>query len=97
MASAITKKELEHLAELARLELTAREEEKLLNDLAKILDYFDELTALDTSHVAPMTGGTRKTNAFRADGERANTGRGKGVDAFPETERGFLKIPPIFE
>lgn len=103
----IDKKSLEHLAELARLELEPKEEEKLLNDLQKILAYFEELKLLDTSDVEPMNphtkfgvgvnGGTNLKNVFREDEERENTNTGAGVDAFPESERGFLKVPPVFE
>ena len=111
MPSAITKRELEHLAKLARIELDPREEEKLLEDLGAILDYVKELQALDTSAVAPMTGGTDLRNIFRDDGAgngdreengatndtRENTNRGAGIEAFPEKQDGFLKIPPVFE
>jgi len=101
MSSVITKQELEHLAKLARIELDPKEEEKLLKDLGNILDHFKELQALDTSAVAPMMGGTDLRNIFREDGGdekggRENTNRGAGVDAFPETKDGFLKIPPVF-
>ena len=61
LRSSITKQELEHLAELARIELDPKEEDKLLKDLGNILDYFKELQALDTTNVAPMTGGTDLT------------------------------------
>jgi aspartyl-tRNA(Asn)/glutamyl-tRNA(Gln) amidotransferase subunit C len=97
MASSISKRELEHLAKLARIELNPKEEEKLLKDLGAILDYFKELQELDTANVPPMTGGTDLVNVFRGDAERENTNRGAGVEAFPETENGFLKIPPVFE
>lgn len=101
MSSAINKKELEHLAALARLELDPKEEEKLLTDLGAILEHFKELQALDTTNVEPMAGGTDLKNVFREDsienGGPENTNRGAGVDAFPESEDGFLKIPPVFE
>jgi aspartyl-tRNA(Asn)/glutamyl-tRNA(Gln) amidotransferase subunit C len=97
MASAINKKELEHLAKLARIELDPREEEKLLKDLSNILDHFKELQALDTAKVPPMTGGTDLANISREDGERENTNRGTGTEAFPEKKDGFLKVPPVFE
>lgn len=97
MSSPINKTVLEHLAKLARLELQKSEEEKLLADLSKILDHFKELQELDTSNVPPMTGGTDLKNVFRDDEERESTNRGEGVDAFPEKENGFLKIPPVFE
>lgn len=97
MSSPISKHELEHLAKLARLELNPKEEEKLLKDLGEILNYFKELEKLDTTNVAPMTGGTDLKNSLRDDNERENTNRGAGVEAFPEVERGYLKIPPVFE
>ena len=93
----IDKKELDHLAKLARLSLDPAEEEKLLKDLGAILDHFKELQALDTSAIPPMTGGTDLRSVFRTDDERESTNRGSGTDAFPEKERGFLKIPPVFE
>lgn len=96
MAS-IDKTSLEHLAELARLELDPKEEEKLLNDLQKILAHFEELKSLDTSAVEPMNGGTDLKNMFREDGERENTDAGGGVEDFPESEGGFLKVPPVFQ
>ncbi len=101
MSSSINKKELEHLARLARIEIGQGEEEKLLKDLGNILDHFKELQALDTADVAPMTGGTDLANVFRPDaaddGGRENTNRGAGVDAFPESKDGYLKVPPVFE
>lgn len=95
--SPINRKTLEHLTELARIELKAGEEEKLLKDLEKILDHFKELRTLDTEKVEPMAGGTSMKNAFREDEERRNTHQGAGVQDFPETQSKFLKTPPIFE
>jgi len=97
MSSSINKHELEHLAKLSRLSLDPKEEEKLIKDLGSILDHFKELESLDTANVIPMTGGTDLKNVFREDAERENTNRGAGVEAFPEKENGFLKIPPVFE
>jgi aspartyl-tRNA(Asn)/glutamyl-tRNA(Gln) amidotransferase subunit C len=97
----ISKKELEHLAALSRIELDPAEEEKLLSDLGAILDRFKELQALDTNNVVPMTGGTDLKNVLRPDtieeGGQENTNRGAGVDAFPESKDGYNKVPPVFE
>jgi aspartyl-tRNA(Asn)/glutamyl-tRNA(Gln) amidotransferase subunit C len=97
----ISKKELEHLAHLSRIEVGSKGADKLIADLDAILDHFKELQELDTANVPPMTGGTDLTNVFRADGEdnggRENTNRGAGVDAFPESKDGYLKVPPVFE
>lgn len=97
MASPIDRHTLEHLAKLARIELDPKTEETLLRDLGNILEYFKELQELDTTNVAPMTGGTDLRNVFREDNERENTDRGAGVEAFPHSKDGFLKVPPVFE
>lgn len=96
MPSPINKTLLKHLAELSRIELTAREEERLLKDLREILAHFEELQKLDTQDVAPMAGGGSLKNIFREDEERPNKYAGAGVESFPDNEKGFLKIPPVF-
>jgi aspartyl-tRNA(Asn)/glutamyl-tRNA(Gln) amidotransferase subunit C len=100
-AGSIGKKELEHLAQLSRIEIDPKETDKLIADLGAILDHFKELQALDTANVPPMTGGTDLVNVFREDtmeaGGRKNTNRGAGVDAFPESKDGYNKVPPVFE
>ncbi|MEK9173035.1 MAG: Asp-tRNA(Asn)/Glu-tRNA(Gln) amidotransferase subunit GatC [Patescibacteria group bacterium] len=97
MASPINKKTLKHLAELARVELLGKEEERIFKDLQKILDHFEELKELDTENVSPMTGGTSLKNIFRDDKKGAATNPGAGAHAFPKEKNGFLEIPPVFE
>ena len=96
MPSPITKATIAHLANLTRLRLAPAEEERLLHDLQKILEHFEELSAVETTGVPPMTGGTAERNVFRDDAERENTNRGAGKESFPETEDGYLKIPGVF-
>ena len=92
----LNKKTLEHLAELARLDLKAGEEEKLLKNLQEILDYFKELQEVDTADIEPMTGGTSLKDVFREDEPGKTNDTGKGPEAFPETKGGYLKVPPVF-
>jgi aspartyl-tRNA(Asn)/glutamyl-tRNA(Gln) amidotransferase subunit C len=94
----LTRRDIEHLAALARIELGVREEEKLLGDLQKIVDHFKELEKIDTADVVPMAGGTAERNVFRKDEPEVSHLPDIGLaDAFPEQESGFLKIPPVFE
>jgi aspartyl-tRNA(Asn)/glutamyl-tRNA(Gln) amidotransferase subunit C len=98
----ITKKELKHLADLARLEFSEKEESKFLVDLEKILNHFKELQELDTEDVAPMAGGTQLKNVLRDDKQFQSIDKKERetrniIDALPETEKGYLKIPPVFE
>lgn len=108
--SEINKKSLEHLAGLARIELKKGEEEKFLTDLKNILDHFQELQALDTENVqppkaslangGPLTGGTEQKNVMREDEvfEESHFVKAEKITGqFPDEEKGYLKIPPIFE
>ncbi|KKU98773.1 MAG: Aspartyl/glutamyl-tRNA amidotransferase subunit C [Candidatus Jorgensenbacteria bacterium GW2011_GWC1_48_8] len=80
------------------MELKKSEEEKLLKDLEKILGHFEELKELDTEGVLPMSGGTFSRNILRADDlEETKLAGEKSVSQFPERDKGFLKIPPVFE
>lgn len=97
MASLINKKTLKHLAELARIELNAREEERLTKDLQKILDYFKELQSLDTTGIEPVSGGTALKNIFRDDMSSESTNHAKGKKDFPDERDGFLSVPAVFD
>ena len=92
----LTKKDLEHLAELARIELREGEENKLQKDLGNILDYFKELQGADTESVEQMTGGTELKNITREDIAGQTDDMGKGVELFPDNKDGYLKVPPVF-
>jgi aspartyl-tRNA(Asn)/glutamyl-tRNA(Gln) amidotransferase subunit C len=96
MDSPITKETLEYLANLARIELASAEEDRLLRDLQNILTHVSELQSVDTTGVTPMNGGSDLANVFRADTASINTNQGAGVEQFPATKNGFLKVPPIF-
>jgi len=93
----ITKKEIKHLADLARIELTEKEEGELVRDLGKILGHFTELNGIDTSNVAPLTGGMSSSGVFRDDEPERTSDTGKGKEQFPESFGGFLKVPKVFE
>lgn len=94
--SVIDKKTLEHLAELARLELPEEQEKKFVEDLSKILDYFKQLQEVDTTGIEPMTGGTELRSVTREDIVGRTDDTGKGKSEFPENEKGYLKVPPVF-
>jgi len=95
--SKIDRETLSHIAKLARLRLEPEEEEKLLRDLDQILNYFEELKELDTEGVKPVNGGTYLKDVFRADGYPLGSEQGKGESAFPKSDKGFLKVPPVFK
>ena len=95
----INEKILKYLAELSRIEISEEKEKKLLSDLEKILEYFEELKEIDTSNIQPLAGGADLINVYREDKDFFDElckKQEKLIEAFPEKEREFLKVPPIF-
>jgi aspartyl-tRNA(Asn)/glutamyl-tRNA(Gln) amidotransferase subunit C len=99
----INEKSLEHLLSLARMEESdPKRREKLLKDLSKILDYFNELNEVDTDNIEPLSGGTFLSDIMREDKEKYRDNeqhklqKNISVEQFPRHENGYLKIPPVF-
>jgi aspartyl-tRNA(Asn)/glutamyl-tRNA(Gln) amidotransferase subunit C len=89
-------KEINHLLELARIELSSQEKEKITLDLEKILDYVKQLQELDTTGVEPMTGGTSIQNVYREDEINEQDQKDKFKKSHLDKED-YFKVPPIFE
>ncbi|KKT77621.1 hypothetical protein A2W48_02570 [Candidatus Giovannonibacteria bacterium RIFCSPHIGHO2_12_44_12] len=92
----ISKDDIKKLAELARIHLTAGEEEKLEKDLSNILGYVEKLKEVDISNVPEMTHAVDMKNVFRNDDVRHRVSDNL-VEQFPEEERGYLKVKGVFE
>jgi aspartyl-tRNA(Asn)/glutamyl-tRNA(Gln) amidotransferase subunit C len=93
----ITPAEVRRIAALARLALTASEEERLAHDLDKILQHVEKLNEIETSQIEPFTHAVTSVNAFRTD-EAANSSRPAALLAnAPDKDQSFFKVPKIIE
>jgi aspartyl-tRNA(Asn)/glutamyl-tRNA(Gln) amidotransferase subunit C len=63
----LTKADIEHIADLARLELSAEELDLYGGQLSGVLDYIDQLSEVDTSNVEPTAQVTGLSNVLRED------------------------------
>jgi aspartyl-tRNA(Asn)/glutamyl-tRNA(Gln) amidotransferase subunit C len=108
----VTDSDVQHVAELANLELTAEERARMLKDLNSILEYVDRLNQLDTTGVPPMAqvserysvaqkaGSERFAYASRDDilhGLRPSLERQEGLKNAPESDGTFFKVPKVIE
>lgn len=93
----ITPAVVEHVARLARLDLTAAERERLLSELRAILDHLAKLNELSTDGVEPTSHVIPMTNVLRDDKVDAPLPREVVLSGAPEHEDGFFKVPPIIE
>lgn len=83
------------VAHLARLELTADEEQQFSGQLSSILDYFDQLSELDTADVPPTTRAIDVSNVTRADDLQPYPDREAMLQGAPEQEGDYFKVPKI--
>ena len=99
---AITRKDVEHVARLARLSLTEEEKERYAAQLSSILDYIEKLQQLNTDNVEPMTHAIPMANVWREDLAQSSRDRGLGdpkdvVANAPESEGPFFKVKKVIE
>ena len=94
----ISKEEVEHIAKLARLELSGEEVEKMQKDLSAILDYFDLLKKAPKSSLGLASGQGPEDNHLRAD-EALPRDAGcveKLIAAAPDKKDDYIKVKAIF-
>jgi aspartyl-tRNA(Asn)/glutamyl-tRNA(Gln) amidotransferase subunit C len=91
----ITRAEVVHVAQLARLALTDAEIEVLTGELAAILEHAALVSALDTDGVPPTAHPLPLVNVLRADEVRASLPRDEVLDAAPAAEDGRFRVPRI--
>ncbi|HEX9445776.1 MAG TPA: Asp-tRNA(Asn)/Glu-tRNA(Gln) amidotransferase subunit GatC [Candidatus Binatia bacterium] len=93
----ITREEVQRVALLARLQLSPDEENRLTEQLDKILQYMEKLDRLDTEKVEPLAHAVDVVNAFRED-RVTNEPRPEVLLAnAPAREKTFIKVPKIIE
>lgn len=101
MTAKVTVADVERVAELAHLELTAEETEPMLRDLNAILDYVAELNELDTSGVEPLAQVGELESAavpsLRPDSLKPSLDRAVVMAQAPETDGAFFKVPKVIE
>lgn len=68
----VTEKDVQYVGDLANLELTPAERERMVRDLNSILDYVDVLNELDTSNVEPMA---QTSDRFGVDATKKGSAR----------------------
>jgi aspartyl-tRNA(Asn)/glutamyl-tRNA(Gln) amidotransferase subunit C len=93
----LTVEEVEHIAALARLELSAEQKALYREQLSNILDYIAKLRELDTTAVAPTAGGGLSRMELRPDATAPGLSTTALLQNAPETQDDQFKIPPVFE
>jgi aspartyl-tRNA(Asn)/glutamyl-tRNA(Gln) amidotransferase subunit C len=95
----ITEDEVRYVAELANLSLTGDEVAKLRRDLDGILEYMDQLNAVDVEGIDPMAQVLYPGNAdpLREDVPQPSLGNEAALANAPQSGGGYFKVPKVIE
>ena len=93
----ITLADVEHVARLARLELSAQEAETFTGQMDAILAYVDKLNELDTTGIVPTSHAVPMENAFRDDVARPGIGVEAALANAPDRAGSFYRVPKVIE
>lgn len=97
MSPSLSLKEVEHIADLARLELTPAEKEQYRRQLADILKYVSQLQELDTTTVPPTSAIAGEKSSLRTDKSKPGLSRDELLTNAPDTAAGQFRVPPVLE
>ncbi len=88
--SVVDPKDVEHVAELARVDLSAAERERFTGQFEEILSYFEALDEVPELETDPEL-----TNVLRADEVRESLDQEEALANAPDSEDGYFKGPPV--
>jgi len=91
----VTIKDVEHVAELARLAFSDEEKRRLTKELNSILEYMEQLNSLDTTNVEPLSHVIELSNVFRDDTLKPTLPREEALKNAPAKTEKFFKVPKV--
>jgi len=94
---AITRKDVDYVAHLSRIDMTEDEAAALTAQLEKIVGYVDKLAELDVSRVEPLAFATEAGNVLRKDVPRDGITREDALGNAPAAGGGYFRVPPVIE
>ena len=87
--------DLEITAQLAQLELSSADKERLSSEIDQMLEYFDSMSRIDTDNLEPTTHVLMKKNRTRQDESGKSELREKILDNAPGRDGRFITIPKV--
>jgi aspartyl-tRNA(Asn)/glutamyl-tRNA(Gln) amidotransferase subunit C len=88
---------VDHVARLARLDLSQEERARMQTELTKILEHAEKIQALDLDGVEPTAHSVPIRNALRRDEVTPSLSQTEALANAPEVENGRFKVPRIIE
>lgn len=91
----VTKKDVEHIAALAKLSFTEEEKETLTQQMNGILAHMEKLNELDTTNVEPLSQVIENQNVFRDDEVKPSIPTTEALKNAPDKTDEHFKVPKV--
>jgi aspartyl-tRNA(Asn)/glutamyl-tRNA(Gln) amidotransferase subunit C len=91
----LSREDVIHVAQLARLELTDEEVERFTAQLRTVLDHAADVASLDLAHLEPLSHPIALENVLRGDEPRPSLDREEVLDQAPSVEDHRFRVPRI--
>ena len=89
--------DVDYVARLARIELSAEEKERFSGQLDRILEYFEKLNAVDVSGVEPMAHAMPLYNVWRADAAEEGFAPEEALANAPAQRDNQIIVPKVVD
>ncbi|AEV95498.1 Asp-tRNA(Asn)/Glu-tRNA(Gln) amidotransferase subunit GatC [Pediococcus claussenii] len=97
MANQISKEEVQHVAELAKLEFNATDLDKFTKQFEDTIDLVNTLNEVDTEGVEPTFSVTDQVDRMREDVAVQANQKDALLKNAPDEEDGFIRVPAIID
>ncbi len=92
---AVNKKEVEHIATLAKLKFSDSELDDFTTEMNQILKYVDKLNELDTTDIEPLIHPVENVNVFRDDKLGQSVSTEDALKNAPDRTDTFFRVPKV--
>ena len=93
----VTKKDVDYVADLARLQLDDDERESLASDMSQILDYMTTLEEVDTSDVEPLEHVIDLEYRLRDDDAKEPLSHEDALKNAPDADTDYFRVPGVLD
>ena len=95
----LTRQDVQHVAKLAKLNLTDSEIEKFTSQLSSVIDHFSELSEVDTKDTEPTSQTTGLENVYREDKVALDESLSQddAISGSDKIHNGYFKVKAILE
>ena len=95
--SKITSNDIQHIAELAKIQVSSKEGEALSRKLSDILSLVEQMQAVETDTIEPLAHSIYQNQKLRPDLAHDDSSRDQYQALSPETQDGFYLVPKVIE